>query len=407
VWNSYETGQKEEMTIKINRQQAFEAFWMGHYDHYIDPELFGKVKQSFLNKKDERDSFVRKVLDVVSQMKKPVAVLMSGGVDSTFMLTMALECFESEDVKPVTVGFVEPEYDESFQATQTARLLGLDHYIMKIGPSFARRFFDRLSDFNCDSLFFSSSVVPTFAAMEFAGGLDCGSILTGDGGDELFCGYDRYRVMDRICFWPMWLRKGISILVPVGSERNRKLKETLRNGYEGSIRIWPLSWVKRLIEGVAPTGYFNYETVQACILLDMSTQLYGVEVQKVKMAGKMAIALPVVSPFLEEEAMLSACSLPLRHKVGKRLLMDLIREKHDFRASKKKRGFAIPIGEWFRDELRTFVDHHLLRSTDKYLDQAVIKRTWEEHLSGIDHAQRIWSLLYWRVLLDKGLLELE
>ena len=183
------------------------------------------------------------------------------------------------------------------------------------------------------------------------------------------------------------------------------------------MEIWELLDVVELLD--VPLAYFQFTTylekslrselslLESLMLLDMATELHGVEVPKVQTAARMA-GVKVVSPFLDADVMRFCCSLPLKYKyrrgVRKWLLRKIIKEK-GFRLSHRKRGFSVPVGEWY--ESLDCVRKYLLQQSDPWLNQVEVDRTWREHVSGErDHTQRLWGTLIWRVLWEKKMLRL-
>ena len=192
------------------------------------------------------------------------------------------------------------------------------------------------------SLFFTSSLVPTYSVINFA--KDIGqTILTGDGGDELFLGYDRYLLPDF-----KWLD------ISRKSRRVQKLFNYLLLGYEGTVTV-PLDWS---LSKDAQIG--KGRSKEDLMIFDIKTELIGLEIPKVLTAARMAGVKEqrMLSPFLEKEMMGYAISLPLKYKyhhfVRKYLLRSIL-EENKIKLPHKKHGFAFPVDEWMGGELKWFL----------------------------------------------------
>ena len=413
--------------IEVTKQQAANTFWLSYHTH--TPErIFHKMKHAFLEKQqlDIRQVSIilkDKLCGVIGKMKPPISIMISGGVDSTLMLLMALECFDATQLKLFTADYDKP-YGESEEAKKLAKTLGMHVDLCKVNWESVCNVFNDMNEDTYQEWFFSSSLIPTREVMKKAF-YKADSILTGDGGDELFCGYDRTIICNKTRMLPApirWLLGKTVGFYPGKSDRYRKLEGIAEDGYESTISVWPRSDVIDLISE-APTiswrldevmQYDSLHYLEKMMLFDIGTELYGVEVPKVQTAARMVGNPNVVSPFLDESVMEFCCSLPLqlKYKMGKRkvlprkMIYDILGD--GYVPGRKKRGFAVPLGEWLKSPYN--IDSsgygYVFRKQDDWLNNDLVRQTYHEHISGrMDHTQRLWSIMVWRVLGKKGLLE--
>jgi asparagine synthase (glutamine-hydrolysing) len=343
---------------------------------------------------------------VESQLRAdvPLICFLSGGIDSAVVCGVAHQLGSGEsELQAVTVGFEESAFDEMPLAVQTAKALKLRHHQCRVNmKSSALATLDWLMEFALGQPFADSSILPTYwvanATRRFA---PCA--LSGDGGDELFGGYDRYRAarllaagfrLPRLNYRSERLRR----LALAGSQRG------WREQYAALCRLFvaddltPLAWAD---ESSRYAGQSGMDVIRQCMLNDQSNYLPGDVLWKVDSAS-MACGLEVRSPLLDHHLanwanrFSGGAMMNWRH--GKLLLR---RAMGDFIPQSvqrgRKRGFGAPIGQWFRQSLRASAEmiilspgalHNSLNMTE------VVRRIWHEHLAGQrDHTHRIFAWL--------------
>lgn len=357
----------------------------------------------------------------------PLGAFLSGGVDSS--MVVALMARQSEQaVRTHTIGFSEDGYDERAYARQTAEIYRAEH-TEKVVSADAAGILDRLA-WHYDEPFGDSSAVPTYYLSQ-ATREQVTVALSGDGGDESFAGYRRYvfamyeaRVRDRV---PKLVREGVvrplARLYPKADFLPRPLraKATLTNVAESHERAYFLSLTQkthpRLLAADFLRGLGDYDPfvhferhLARCSSRDPLARLQYVDLKlylcddilvKVDRAS-MAHALEVRVPLLDHRVVELAATLPAGHKLrgqktkvvlkeaAKKLLPENI-------LNREKRGFTIPLPEWFRGGLREQAEASFFDrpgGASGLLDTDGLRRMWYEHQLGVqNHATVLWSCL--------------
>jgi len=357
----------------------------------------------------------------------PVACFLSGGVDSTIIASVMQEAMRKhggDAVQTISVGFGEAEFDETQYAAMVAKKIGSRHSRLEVDAGKDPiGTLTMLMERVLGQPFADSSILPTHHLSVATRGI-APVALSGDGGDELFGGYDRYRAMIELDWWRHILRMAPRSL-PLGStrrrERWRRLAKAARakspaERYTRLVEIFPREGVLALlghIEDWTPEaeefGLAAHARVEDYAMRrDQAEYLPGDLLCKVDSAA-MAVALEVRSPFLDHRVVELARAIPAGVHMGAgraKLMLKLAfhGELPEEIGRRRKQGFAVPIGEWFRGNLRAPL-HDFLTSSDSFsqahLHHPTIDRLLAEHQSGQrDHTHRLFSLLmleiWWR-----------
>ncbi|WP_420024723.1 asparagine synthase (glutamine-hydrolyzing) (plasmid) [Cereibacter azotoformans] len=364
----------------------------------------------------------------------PLGAFLSGGIDSSLIVALMQEQSDRA-VQTFTVGFENPAFDESPHAAAVARHLGTDHSTLIVTESEARAVISHLPDLY-DEPFGDSSQIPTHLVCR-AARARVTVALSGDAGDEIFGGYNRYfwgpRIWNRLHWMPVKVRQAIgsavaSVPVPVWDkigalagggvsrpgDKAHKLAEGLREVgtlddlYRSLVSAWP---GERLVLGLdgAPgnilddplPGALMDDPVGRMMAQDMRSYLPDDILCKVDRAA-MGVSLETRVPFLDPEVLALSARLPAHMKIrdgqGKWALRQML-YRHVPRAliERPKTGFSIPVGDWLRGPLREWAENLLSPSAlarDGLLDPAPIRQAWVEHLSGRrDWTHRLWIIL--------------
>jgi asparagine synthase (glutamine-hydrolysing) len=381
-----------------------------------------------------RDSIaLRMIADV------PLGAFLSGGIDSSTVVAL-MQAQSDRPVKTFTIGFLEAGYDEAAHAAAVARHLGSDHTALYVTPEEARTVIPRLP-MMFDEPFADSSQIPTFLVSQLARRHVTVS-LSGDGGDELFGGYNRY-------FWgrSIWRRVGwappraralgsraLIALSPDGWDRqfarfDPLLPDGLRQRtpgdklhklaavlaaenpeelYQGLVSLW--SQTADVVVGArepltAITDRSRWAALpdftQRMMFLDLISYLPDDILTKVDRAS-MAVSLEARVPLIDHRVVAFAASVPLSMKIrdgqGKWLLRQVLDQYVPRELIERpKMGFGVPIDVWLRGPLRDWaealLDERRLRA-EGFFHPAPIRKRWQEHLSGA----RNWQYPLWNVL---------
>jgi asparagine synthase (glutamine-hydrolysing) len=353
----------------------------------------------------------------------PLGVFLSGGLDSAIVTALAakhsdapLECF--------SIGFDDPRYDESADCKATAAHLaklaphGLHHHIRTVQP----QDFDLLPKLAAEfgEPYADASMLPTYFLAAFARE-HVTVALSGDGADELFGGYERYRAMDMLqnlrTFTPSFLWSAAAACLPDPGERSKagRLKRFLRLGavsgtgarYDALMTHFAADAVGTIAPDLRP--YLNAgrtlpeaDSLMASLMEDdLRRYLPGDVLTKVDVCS-MAASLEVRNPFLDPAPSQFARALPVSFKIQgkrrKRILGDAFaKELPPGLASRRKRGFGVPVAAWFRtvwrDNLRAALLDELPKNWDMF-DRAALERLLDEHQNGVgDRSYLLFSLL--------------
>ena len=370
----------------------------------------------------------------------PLGAFLSGGVDSSTVVAL-MQAQSSRPVKTFTIGFNEDGYSEAVHAKAVARHLGTEHTELYVTPEQAMEVVQRLPDLYCEP-FADSSQIPTFLVSQLAKQHVTVS-LSGDAGDELFCGYNRYQLTTglwkQLSMIPKPLRsiaaKGITAISPQTWNRYlgylpwTSVGDKLHKGagvmasasaaelYLGMVSSWndPAALVvggaepATLLTGNAPS-LTGLSDVQRMMALDTLTYLPDDILVKVDRAA-MGNSLETRVPFLDHRVVELAWRLPMEYKLHDGQTKWALRQvlyRHVPREliERPKMGFGFPIDKWLRGPLRNWaqdlLDEARLRR-EGYFHPAPIRQKWAEHLSG----NRNWSSQLWAVLMFQAWLEQE
>ncbi len=388
----------------------------------LSPEEYGERVQATL----------RSAVDLRMRSDVPLGAFLSGGMDSSIIVAL-MQQLNSSPVKTFSVGFPVAQYDETDYARRVAEHLGTEHHEFQMVPDCV----DVLPKlvWNFDEPFGDSSAIPTWYLSQWTRE-HVTVALTGDGGDELFAGYNRYRAVrwgQRFDALPRMIRtfgtaKCWQSLVARPRQKQKSLVRLLHRfltalGQSPARRY--LQWVEifhesqraelysdeflhklpvvdpaSLLEDAWRRATTRDDVTKAC-LVDLVTYLPCDLMTKVDMAS-MSHGLECRQPMLDHRLVELAIQMPIQLKMnrsyGKRVLWQAHRHLLPPAIGKRsKMGFGVPLGHWFRHELRDMLHDVLLgpdRRTETLLDIHSVTRLMEQHDSGrFDHGYRLWALL--------------
>jgi asparagine synthase (glutamine-hydrolysing) len=353
----------------------------------------------------------------------PLGAFLSGGIDSSLVVGLMSEVSGAR-VKTFSIGFEEPAFDELEHARRVADHFGTDHHEFIVTPD-GVGILDRLVS-HFDEPFADYSAIPTWYVSEMAR-RHVTVVLSGDGGDELFGGYDRYLPHPRVVAFDRYSHGALRRVAAVASARLpdgvrgknflRHVGRSERGRYLDSIQFFGAEEKRSLLTSDflrALRGH-DSETRLArrfdrfaglpwpsqMMRFDAETYLPEDILTKV---DRMSMAHSIESrvPLLDNEVIRFAAALPAALKIKNGRRKHALKEVAatllpDDIVNRRKQGFGVPLGTWFRGNLRELFADTLLSSISLqrgYFQPAFVRRIVEEHLSGKrDHTLRLWQLV--------------
>lgn len=397
-------------TVRQGRYWCFPAPAAETPPDFSEDEACARLREKF----DEAVR-IRMIADV------PLGAFLSGGIDSSSVVaSMARQ--SPEPVRTFSIGFEESAYNELEYAALVARLYGTEHHEIVVRPD-AVDLVSRIVQ-HFDEPFGDSSAIPTFIVSEFAA-RHVKVALSGDGGDELFAGYDRFqtlerlRRLDRIPRAALGLISWASDVLPYSAYGKNYLHmlgrpSALERYFESNFSPWYLRKALLTPDWMLPAdGAYLTRTFADCLLpgdagllsqalyFETTQNLTGDLLTKVDRMS-MANSLEVRCPVLDHELGEMAAALPHGSKIrggrGKHIFLRAVGDRlPPPLLTRSKMGFGVPLALWFRGELRAFLQDHL--TSGPFLGRGIVSEPFvrqmlAEHDSGRrDNSHWLWSLL--------------
>ncbi len=361
----------------------------------------------------------------------PLGAFLSGGVDSSAVVAMMTK-ITGRPVVTASIGFTSEKYSEAAAAGKFAESVNADHHERIVAPN-AVSVVEKLA-WHYDEPFADSSAVPTYYVSQVAREFVTVA-LSGDGGDENFAGYRRYRfdvAENRVRqMIPASIRKmafgTAGALYPQADWLPRPLraKATLTNisldhaqAYFNSVYGLMSKESAGLFDGdltASLQGYSPFELFRQFYdrapaddplsriqYVDIKTYLVDDILTKVDRAS-MAVSLEVRCPLLDHEFMENAARIPsslkLKNGVGKYIFKEAVKKiVPEEILNRPKMGFSIPLAEWLRGDLKDLAHSLLFDPNDSLLNQQSVKKMWDRHQSGLrDLGSPLWTILMFRL----------
>lgn len=393
----------------------------------------------------EVEASLGRAVEIQSVADVPLGAFLSGGIDSSTIVAL-MQARNSRPVQTFTIGFDELGYDEAPYARAVADHLGTEHHEMRVSPKDALALIPHLPELY-DEPFGDSSQIPTHLVCKAARSVVTVA-LSGDAGDELFGGYNRYlwgsRIWRHLGWVPFSVRRALgasvtripprvlddiagtlrpgSTLQRVGDKAHKLAQRlrTVRGGddlYRSLVTEWPAHPSPAISAQALPTVLDDpgvagsiADAEQRMMLLDTLTYLPDDILTKVDRAA-MGVSLETRAPFLDHRVFEAAWRLPISMKIRSGQTKWALRQvlyKHVPRSliERPKAGFAVPIGDWLRGPLREWAEALLAPERlrrEGYLDPEMIHQAWTQHLSGrYDCTPRLWFVLMFQAWLERG-----
>lgn len=383
---------------------------------------------------DALDATLRKAIAGQAVADVPVGAFLSGGFDSSTIVALYQQV-STRPVRTYSIGFTEAGYDEAPHAKAVAAYLQTEHHELYVTPAETRDVLPLLPQMY-DEPFADSSQVPTYLVSRFAKG-DVTVALTGDGGDELFGGYNRHvlgpALWDRLApvpaairalgrplgafpqrWWELLVRSGPKGTGAARIARGLRVATSARNAddvYRAFTDEWAFEQNPVLGAAAIPGPELNLKGAAAAermMLGDALGYLPDDILCKVDRAS-MAVSLETRVPFLDHHVAAVAARVPLGMKIsggkGKVIVRKLLnRYVPPSLTDRPKAGFGIPVGEWLRGPLKPWADDLLsearLRRTGIF-DVGAVRRRYLAHQSGHrDSTAALWSVLMFESWLE-------
>ncbi len=398
---------------------------------YWQPDFSAKTTMDEEEAGERAIEILRDAVRVRLMSEVPLGAFLSGGIDSSAVVALMSEA-SSGPVKTFSIGFEEQDFSELHHARRVAEHIGAEHHefivrpnALEVLPTLVEHYGEPYAD---------SSAIPTYyVSRETRRHVTVA--LNGDGGDECFAGYERYaamRLAERYRRLPALFREGVVRqafnLLPSSELRRSRVRDIKRFLHAASLPAVEryLRWVSVLDADAKRDLYTDdfrremagYDSaawlapwfaqangagvVDAALLTDTMTYLPNDLLVKVDIAS-MAVSLEARSPFLDHHVIEFAATLPEKMKLRglttkyllkKRVLAKLLPAEN---LNRSKMGFGVPIGHWFRGEMKGFVRDALLAEKSLargFFRPAAVTRMVEEHTTGArDHAHQLWTLL--------------
>lgn len=382
---------------------------------YWDVSNVEPISISFQDAVVETERILRNAIKARMVSERPLGAFLSGGIDSS-IVTGILQEESKNKIDTFTVGFTDTYLDESKTARNVAQKIGTRHHEIIVKPD--SNFL--LNDFInvLDQPFADSSVIPTLLLSKFARS-EVVVAMSGDGGDETFAGYDRYRAGKYLDTINPLLRMNPTSTLMATRLKNRKVRKLMQNSSFKSLQERYRSFQSLLNETefestINPDLLLNFnqdhfdemwlatsdwEKVRKMQEVDIKSYLPGDLLYKVDMAS-MFYGLEVRSPFLDYRVVEWGVSLPEKHKVGLlrgKLILRELASKYVDRSvlNLPKKGFGIPLGDWIRGDLKELIWDTILSQkcrTRGWIKNSNVEKLLMRHANGHNFESVIWSI---------------
>ncbi len=406
------------LTFK-NGRLSTRCYW--DFDYRQNDEAESPLDESY---------YIERLRELIAESVKlrlisdvPLGAFLSGGIDSSTVVAMMARQMD-RPVKTFSIGFSESSFDELHHARITARYFNTDHHEFVVTPDVCNIVEDIV--WHHDEPFGDVSSIPTYMVSKMARE-HVTVILSGDGGDELFAGYERYlvdkdrRVFERI---PGFIRRnlmhrasrvlpravyGKNFLRNVALEGDARYVDSLSYFDEDAKRELLSTDIRRALNGRDSSAGFRQlltvppseEHINRLLYLDSKTYLPGdilTKVDRMSMAHSIEARVPLLDYKLIEFVQTIPASLKLRGRVTKHILKEAVRGLiPDQIIDRPKQGFGVPIGKWFNNELRDMLHDTLTDSRTRqrgYFNQHEVEAILNEHARGRrDNSRHLWGLL--------------
>ena len=429
-YSIYEDIYKLEPGTILKIKKPFDKWEISSYWSMKEAALWGQQNPFRGSEQEAADELERLLKESIREQMVadvPVGAFLSAGIDSSTIVAL-MQSLHPRKVRSFTIGMEEEGYNEAVYAKEIAKHLGTEHTELYITEADAKSVIPKLS-YMFGEPFADSSQIPTYLVSKMTRDHVTVS-LSGDGGDELFCGYTSYASVERI--WnkmkavPYFIRKPCSELVihsPLARKPIYRIKGKLL-GAKGPSDLYICSYetdplTREISLDRTPCSYkyseygtsFLKETNHNIMLMDMLMYHPDDILVKVDRAA-MAVSLETRVPMLDKDVVEFAWSLPIDYKrqggVGKKVLRDVLyRYVPREMMERPKKGFSIPVEKWLkRSDLRQWAEQLIDRKKlleQGFLNPDAVWRIWQDFIDRGEWRIQIWYILMFQEWLEKDL----
>jgi asparagine synthase (glutamine-hydrolysing) len=432
--------QLQEDSLKKGLLPVPKVYWS-----LTESAIFGSNNQLKISEQNiQKDLEMHLQSSVKRQMISdvPLGAFLSGGIDSSAVVAL-MQSQSNHPVKTFTIGFSENDYNEAQHAKKIAKHLGTDHEEFYVSSKKAMEVIPKLPMIY-DEPFSDSSQIPTFLVSQLAK-QHVKVALSGDGGDELFCGYNRYILTDKrskkFNLIPLSIRKLLSYIIKSipqntwnempkllpGLSSYANLGHKIHKG-ANALEAKMLSelyyvlcsdWqnpTNVVINSKEPETFLTksklelskLENHQKMMVLDLINYLPNdilVKVDRAAMASSLETRVPLLDHKLIEYVWKIPHSLKFRNGEGKWIFKQILNKYVPKNLTERsKKGFSVPLDSWLRGPLRDWAENLLDEkrlSEEGYFNKKLIRDKWLEHLSGKKNWQHdLWNVLMFQAWID-------
>ena len=386
---------------RFTKQKYFSLNYIPRYDRSQSEW------ETYVLEEIDRAVSLRMISDV------PIGVFLSGGIDSSAVVASMSQF--TDKVKTFSIRFGEKEFDEGVYAQQVSALYQTEHHECRVGPQDLLAHIENLF-VHYEEPYADSSQLPTYMLSQYTRKYVTVA-LSGDGGDENFAGYDKYRVHLALLRYP-WLAEAlkifpsrflsskINLIKRMGSLSPARRHYNLTNYFDEWLKSrWCMPGYNSSHQGVEnifenKVKEIHAEWINQILWLDFHSYVPDDLNVKTDMAS-MAHALEVRAPFLDHLFVLRMAEMPSRLKLdffqGKKILRRALRSRLPRSVlTRQKHGFSVPIDAWFQHELRPYIREQF-HDQESFIytlfRREAIQHMLEEHQSKCGHGKRLWALL--------------
>tara|TARA_B100000700_G_C15058040_1_gene863994 strand:+ start:850 stop:2724 length:1875 start_codon:yes stop_codon:yes gene_type:complete len=386
----------------------------------VSHEINNSINQFTGNKKEaisELESLLIKAINGQMIADVPIGAFLSGGIDSSCIVAL-MQKINNKKINTFTLGFEEEEFDESENARKISNYLGTNHTELKVKANDVKDIIPKVSSM-FDGPFGDISMIPTYMISSLAR-KNVTVALSGDGGDELFAGYNRYKRVSNIHSWVRFMPEESKRIIEFIEKRfinssNSKIKKLInliiRNNpyefYEEYMRLFSGENILKasnkynsLIRSV-DNPIETKDIINQAIYSDIINYLPSDILTKVdRMAMRSSLETRI--PFLDHRIVEFCFTLPLDYKImGKNQKIILKELVHKYipknLLDNKKKGFSFPVGKWLRGPLKDWGNSLLNKriiESDGILNEDKISLLWDDHQNHKkDNSYKLWNIL--------------